>query len=446
MSKELKALAMLFPQVFDGEDLLPDEFMEETETVQRALLSKALFVKLFLKGVDYADNKFSDYDSDELLEVFKLTSQDLLKDSNILETAAMANPIFLGVFLTEHITSEIIFLALDCLITKVDGDSDRWDCVYDILNLDASGWRDPELAIKLKNDLDQTISLNGTHFWIRFLHIAPQELFNNLQALKALLKIFINGIDNRYESSTVYGESYSFWDGYEWMFWTELIGLIEFQQKLVHSPHFQEEGIKTLLNELAECIVSQETELSAWADDKPNKFILFLKNNSSPLQNLNQERLQQLMNVLVDGLDNASEELKADKEIVMAAVEQNGNALEHASEELKADKEIVMAAVKENGYVLRDASEELKADKEIVMAAVEQNGDAFDYASEALKADKEIVLAAVKVNGNALEHASEELKADKEIVLAAVKKNGSALRYASDELQNDKDILSARGL
>ena len=84
MNKELKAIAMLFPQVFDGEDLLPDEFMEEAEAVQRVLLSKALFVKLFLKDVDYADNKFSDYDSDELLEVFKLTSQDLLKDSNIL--------------------------------------------------------------------------------------------------------------------------------------------------------------------------------------------------------------------------------------------------------------------------------------------------------------------------------------------------------------------------
>ena len=396
MSKELKALAMLFPQVFDGEDLLPDEFMEETETVQRVLLSKALFVKLFLKGVDYADNKFFHYDSDQLLEVFKLTSRDLLKDSNILETAAMANPAFLGAFSPERITSEIIFLALDCLITKPDGDSDTYDCVYDILNLDASGWRDPELAIKLKNDLDQTIRLNSNNFWIGFLHIAPQELFNNLKSLKALLQIFIDGIDNRYESFTEYDESYSFWDGHEWIFWTEMIALIEFQKKLVHSPHFQEEGIKTLLKELAECMEAQETELNAWADAKPNKFILFLKNNSSPLQNLNQERLQQLNIVLVDGLDNASDEVKADKEIVMAAVKEKGNALMHASEALKADKAIILAAVKENG-------------------------NAFDYASE-------------------------ELKADKEIVMAAVKENRSALRYASDELQNDTDILSARGL
>jgi hypothetical protein len=27
VNKELKAIAMLFPQVFDGEELLPDEFI-----------------------------------------------------------------------------------------------------------------------------------------------------------------------------------------------------------------------------------------------------------------------------------------------------------------------------------------------------------------------------------------------------------------------------------
>ena len=38
-------------------------------------------------------------------------------------------------------------------------------------------------------------------------------------------------------------------------------------------------------------------------------------------------------------------ELKADKEEAIAAVKNDGDALQHASDELKADKEVVMVAV-----------------------------------------------------------------------------------------------------
>jgi hypothetical protein len=61
-----------------------------------------------------------------------------------------------------------------------------------------------------------------------------------------------------------------------------------------------------------------------------------------------------------------SEELKKDKEVVLAAVKQDGYALQYASEELKKDKEVVLAAVKQNGYALKYASEELKKDKEFM--------------------------------------------------------------------------------
>ena len=38
--------------------------------------------------------------------------------------------------------------------------------------------------------------------------------------------------------------------------------------------------------------------------------------------------------------------MKADREIVLAAVKQTGLALEHATEEMKADRDIVWEAVK----------------------------------------------------------------------------------------------------
>ena len=64
-------------------------------------------------------------------------------------------------------------------------------------------------------------------------------------------------------------------------------------------------------------------------------------------------------------MEHASDEFKADKEVVLVAVAQNGNALEHASDELKADKEVVLAAVTQRGNALSYASDELKGDKEV---------------------------------------------------------------------------------
>jgi hypothetical protein len=50
----------------------------------------------------------------------------------------------------------------------------------------------------------------------------------------------------------------------------------------------------------------------------------------------------------------------------MTVVELSGWALEFVSDELKADKEVVMAAVKEEGDALQFSSDELKADEEVI--------------------------------------------------------------------------------
>jgi len=85
----------------------------------------------------------------------------------------------------------------------------------------------------------------------------------------------------------------------------------------------------------------------------------------------------------------------------------------------------VLAAVCENGCVLSFVeSEELKKDKEVVLAAVRQDGDALKYASKELQKDKEVVLAAVWQHCRAPNDALEELKSDKDVLLAAVRQNG----------------------
>ena len=57
----------------------------------------------------------------------------------------------------------------------------------------------------------------------------------------------------------------------------------------------------------------------------------------------------------------------------------------YTSEELRADKEVVMAAVKNDGFALEYASEELKADREVVMAAVKNDGDALYFATDEMR-------------------------------------------------------------
>eukprot|EP00747_Dinoflagellata_sp_TGD_P190238 gnl/TRDRNA2_/TRDRNA2_51645_c0_seq1.p1 gnl/TRDRNA2_/TRDRNA2_51645_c0~~gnl/TRDRNA2_/TRDRNA2_51645_c0_seq1.p1 ORF type:complete len:331 (+),score=56.86 gnl/TRDRNA2_/TRDRNA2_51645_c0_seq1:84-995(+) len=91
----------------------------------------------------------------------------------------------------------------------------------------------------------------------------------------------------------------------------------------------------------------------------------------------------------------------------------------YASEELRADRDVVSAAVNQNGHALIDIAEHLKQDRDIVLAAVKQNGEALMYAAEDLTADREVVLAAVRQNGSALLDAADALQADPEVKLTA---------------------------
>ena len=76
--------------------------------------------------------------------------------------------------------------------------------------------------------------------------------------------------------------------------------------------------------------------------------------------------------------------------------------------------------------VLGYASEELRADKEVVLAALKQSDKAFRYVSGELKTDKEIVLAALNHKHYwLLRYTTEEL-------LEAIKRNGNSLEPLSD--------------
>ena len=62
-------------------------------------------------------------------------------------------------------------------------------------------------------------------------------------------------------------------------------------------------------------------------------------------------------------MENASKELRSNKEVVFAEVAKNGMSLEFVSRVLRADKEVVLASVKQDGHALAFASKELRGDK-----------------------------------------------------------------------------------
>ena len=66
--------------------------------------------------------------------------------------------------------------------------------------------------------------------------------------------------------------------------------------------------------------------------------------------------------------------------------------LVNAPEEVKADRDFMMAAVRKYGYSIEFASEELRSDRELVMTAVSRAGANLEHASEGLRSDRDFMM------------------------------------------------------
>jgi hypothetical protein len=73
--------------------------------------------------------------------------------------------------------------------------------------------------------------------------------------------------------------------------------------------------------------------------------------------------------------------------------------------------------------LLRNDCKWARSNREIVLAAVKQNGLVLYYAKD-FQGDREIVLAAIRQVALAFQHASKDLKTDPEIIKAALRKKG----------------------
>lgn len=130
-----------------------------------------------------------------------------------------------------------------------------------------------------------------------------------------------------------------------------------------------------------------------------------------------------------------------DKREAIKAVSKTASEFTHLPDELKEDRDVVMATVSKLGIMLMYMEPRFQADKEIVMAAVMNFGPAIQFASPELKEDKEVAIAAVRENGRALDHLL-AFKRDMDVVTTAVMNHGSNIRYASPELQKDPELIN----
>ena len=93
-----------------------------------------------------------------------------------------------------------------------------------------------------------------------------------------------------------------------------------------------------------------------------------------------------------------------------------------------------MTAVANKGEALRFAAEELKGDREVVMAAAANNGAAFRFAAEGLRGDRDVVMQAVSQDSSAVIFVAKEVWGDDEVMQAA-------LEASPDELVGLKVLL-----
>lgn len=159
-----------------------------------------------------------------------------------------------------------------------------------------------------------------------------------------------------------------------------------------------------------------------------------------------------------DALAHASDDLKSDRAVVLAAVSRDGRAweyvvdngemrhdsvLKYASDDLKADRDIVLAAVSAYGYALKYASDDLRADRCVVLAAVTNHGCALDFASYKLKTDREILLAAIPTNAHAFKEACLDIASEQDFVVDALNRNADVYHYITSDTLKRFPILRA---
>jgi len=160
-----------------------------------------------------------------------------------------------------------------------------------------------------------------------------------------------------------------------------------------------------------------------------------------------------------DVLDEMSEELYRDKDIILKALDLEHKVFGEYSDtdfmdkvpiEIRNDKDFIMEAIFHNTWALCHASDRLREDKEIARAMLsaclelDSNYEGLLGVSPKLLDDREFIMKEVYESGWPIQCISERLLDDKEVVLKALLGDPGIASYnysyASPRLQKDVDV------
>jgi hypothetical protein len=128
-----------------------------------------------------------------------------------------------------------------------------------------------------------------------------------------------------------------------------------------------------------------------------------------------------------DALWHASLALRSQEALAKKAVEK-GCLLIYLPEKFKKRKDFVETAVGHYGLNLEEASDWIKNDREVVLKAIESDSRAFAYASPRLREDRNLIEVALrksleKMEPPSLEYVSKEMKSDISLLMLFIEKD-----------------------
>ena len=133
-----------------------------------------------------------------------------------------------------------------------------------------------------------------------------------------------------------------------------------------------------------------------------------------------------------------------DKDHVLGRVKRNATYIRYASDRLKDDKEVVMAAM-DSAYsyqkIFKYVSKRLQSHRSVIIKAVSIDRTVYNSLPKITRFKKQVTLAAVSKDGNSLRFTSNELKDDYQVVKAAIRNAGRSIKYASKRLKDNKKLV-----
>jgi hypothetical protein len=140
------------------------------------------------------------------------------------------------------------------------------------------------------------------------------------------------------------------------------------------------------------------------------------------------------------------DELKEDKEIVLAAIQENWREYKFASSEMKNNREILLETLKKavsdrDGIAMSWCGEDLMKDTRFALDAFKVNPYVFRY-SPSLQSNKTIALDLMGKEGLMLEFGSEEVRNDETIAKVAIMNNPLSFEFVGSELKQNVELCT----